>query len=103
MVRLDNLGESVMDAVETVLFEMVQDSTFGVNPESNRIDVRAAGEFASCYGVNLAFAAFGCGLFLQVVKVGSWYGTLLFASCEVRPRNGRAHSLQHCTPFNTCF
>jgi hypothetical protein len=34
--------------------KMVQGSTLGVDPESIRIDVRVAWEFAACYGVNLA-------------------------------------------------
>jgi hypothetical protein len=34
--------------------KMVQGSTLGVDPESIRIDVRVAWEFATCYGVNLA-------------------------------------------------
>jgi hypothetical protein len=38
---------------------MGQDSTFGVNPEWIRIDVRTAEEFATCCGVNLAASAFG--------------------------------------------
>jgi hypothetical protein len=37
--------------------------TFGVNPESIRIDVRAAGEFASCSRVNLAFSGSGVWFF----------------------------------------
>jgi hypothetical protein len=32
-----------------------------VNPESIRIDVRVAWEFATCYGVNLAVAGLGVG------------------------------------------
>jgi len=37
----------------------------GVNLESNCIDIWLAGDHASCYGVNLAFAGFGgCCFFL---------------------------------------
>jgi hypothetical protein len=46
---------------------MVQGSTFGMNPELIRIDVRIAWEFASCYGVNLAFSVVGLGFFLQAL------------------------------------
>jgi hypothetical protein len=42
---------------------MVQGSTFEGNPESIRIDARVAGEFASCYGVNLAVSVFGVWVF----------------------------------------
>src|ERR1017187_5201227 len=40
--------------------KVVRDSTFGMNWESDRIDIRAAGELASCCGVNLAVAGLGC-------------------------------------------
>jgi hypothetical protein len=39
-------------------------STFGVNPESNGMDFRAARAFATCCGVNLAFAAWGVWFFM---------------------------------------
>jgi hypothetical protein len=54
--------------------KMAQHSTFEVRPESNCIDVQVAGDQASCYGVNLAFAGFGVRLglfgpsFLEVVR-----------------------------------
>ena len=52
-----------------MLFKMVQDGTFGVTPASSRMDVQVAGEFASCCGVNLAFAALGVWFFFpQVLK-----------------------------------
>ena len=41
---------------------------FGVSGEQVRVDVRVAWEFASCYGVNLAFR---------------WVWVWLFAGCEV--------------------
>ena len=53
-----------MGGVETVLFSQNGATQyFGVNAESIRIDVRAAGESASCYGVNLAVSALGVWVF----------------------------------------
>jgi hypothetical protein len=44
---------------------MGQRQYFGVNSESKRIEVRTAGESATCCGVNLAFAGVGlCGFSL---------------------------------------
>jgi hypothetical protein len=49
-----------------LVFKMEQrTSTFGVNPESNGMDFRAARAFATCCGVNLAFAAWGLWVFCQ--------------------------------------
>jgi hypothetical protein len=52
-----------------VLFQNGPSRVLWVNPESIHIDVQVAGEFASCCGVNLTFAALG----------GVW---VLSASCE---------------------
>jgi hypothetical protein len=57
-------------------FKLAQGITFGVNAEAFRIDVRAAKDFATCCGVNLAVAALGFG-FCRSIKAGE---DLAFAS-----------------------
>ena len=45
---------------------MGQEGYFRVEPRIECVDVRVAGELASCCGVNLAFAASGLGVVSQV-------------------------------------
>ena len=49
---------------------MVRGQYFLMSPVSICIDVRAAAEFASCYGVNLAFGGFGLGFFGLFRRLG---------------------------------
>jgi len=48
---------------------MAQEGYFRVDPESNCIVFRPAKESATCYGVNLAFAAFDVPFSLQAVML----------------------------------
>ena len=47
---------------------MEQEGYIRVNVESNRIYVRLAKEFASCCGVNLAFAGLGLWFFFRELR-----------------------------------